>query len=1440
MPLVDVAYDLSHAVRGAEAAPGAPPLAVLSLRGVLRAATATLIVAAPGAGASTLLRLLASRSAPQAGSRVLFNGRSARELERAGVSAARLCGLVAQGDEHEATLTVRETLDFAADIAAVPEEEAAAGAGTGAGTEAERGRHAANGAGGAGAAPSAAEAVMEALGLSAAADTVVGSAALRGISGGQARRLSVGEALLAQPRVLALDGATTGLDGETARRILLRLTGEARAGGGVLIAALHQPGPELVALFDDVLLLAEGQELYHGPRQRLTGYLAEAGLAVPRLYEVGEWLAEIVADPRRAARIAAAGVGAGGAEGVDSGPRADEDAPDVNVASLAQRWRESADFAATLAAMTPLLDDARLRDAAERGVGSGGGGGGSAADHSCAAGLGALALLARRAMRRLLMLEAESASSQQQQQLAPVPPPQPEQQEPSPPPLSARGAAAGGSGAGSIASGGVILASRHARLRYGLRAPAPPLRQLQLLVQRQARLVLHNTPLLFARIAAPAVMAAILGTVLLAKPPDPFVVLYGVSFFACTFFGMSNNAEVTTILKARSVVYKHLGARLYSPGLWIAAVVLVSLPLALASNLAFSGIAYWTTGFTPDVSRFLFFVVVLAGVDLWFAAYLRLLALAVPSQDVANAVGAGVLGIWLLTAGFYVVRNEMPVWLAWLAWTSPFWYALSALANNEFSAPRWGAEGAVFLAAFDVPFSRTLQWLAVAFLLGGALLFTLLVPALFTEAARFDAEPGTRRELQAPRPRPQPQPQLQARRDAHELMLLLPFTESALVFADVSYTVPAPSAPPHALAHAEARTPLQALARAQAPELVRVHAALAPAPGAAAARAGPRELQLLAGVSGCALPGRLVALMGATGAGKSTCLDVLAGRKTHGHVSGAIRLFATGGAVAGGLGGVSPAGLPAPAPVVCYAEQVDLHAPRATVGEALLFSSRLRCAGVSEERRGRAVEALLDLLELAPLRARAVCSLARGELKRVTIAVELAANPAVLFLDEPTTGLDARAAAVLVRVLRRVAATGRTVVCTIHQPSAEVFLHFDDLLLLTAGRTAYFGPVGFQGAAVLPHFEALAGRSLPPLTNPITFVQAVLHDVSAADAADAFARSEQAARNAAQVRALLSQADAAAGAAGAPSAAAAAVAAARRPVPKPRPSRSFGAQFALALERAFLDLARNRNMQLSRLAVVVFQGLLLGLLFLRVEFSSFAGTQSGLGLCIGAAAFGSIVYLQTTLGTHLAMRPVFYREHAAKYYVSTAHALALLVAGAPHLLATSALFASIVYWLTPLRPFAASWAFFYLSLTVSAAFFAATAAAFAALLPTPQVAQVVVGASISVLVLFAGLFITPQRIPPGWIGLYYADPLSHILRALAANEFFCAGQGCPRIAVPGGGEQSQWHYLQHYLGIGATYHSRFQFGELGYACAAVAVMSALTVVFYEVVRHERR
>lgn len=92
----------------------------------------------------------------------------------------------------------------------------------------------------------------------------------------------------------------------------------------------------------------------------------------------------------------------------------------------------------------------------------------------------------------------------------------------------------------------------------------------------------------------------------------------------------------------------------------------------------------------------------------------------------------------------------------------------------------------------------------------------------------------------------------------------------------------------------------------------------------------------------------------------------------------------------------------------------------------------------------------MDLVELDNLKDAivglpGVTGLSTEQRKRLTIAVELVANPSIIFMDEPTSGLDARAAAIVMRTVRNTVDTGRTVVCTIHQPSIYIFEAFDEV-----------------------------------------------------------------------------------------------------------------------------------------------------------------------------------------------------------------------------------------------------------------------------------------------------------------------------------------------------------------------------------------------------------
>lgn len=99
------------------------------------------------------------------------------------------------------------------------------------------------------------------------------------------------------------------------------------------------------------------------------------------------------------------------------------------------------------------------------------------------------------------------------------------------------------------------------------------------------------------------------------------------------------------------------------------------------------------------------------------------------------------------------------------------------------------------------------------------------------------------------------------------------------------------------------------------------------------------------------------------------------------------------------------------------------------------------------------VDEVMELVELGSIKNAivglpGVSGLSTEQRKRLTIAVELVANPSIIFMDEPTSGLDARAAAIVMRTVRNTVDTGRTVVCTIHQPSIDIFEAFDEVDLL--------------------------------------------------------------------------------------------------------------------------------------------------------------------------------------------------------------------------------------------------------------------------------------------------------------------------------------------------------------------------------------------------------
>jgi len=192
-------------------------------------------------------------------------------------------------------------------------------------------------------------------------------------------------------------------------------------------------------------------------------------------------------------------------------------------------------------------------------------------------------------------------------------------------------------------------------------------------------------------------------------------------------------------------------------------------------------------------------------------------------------------------------------------------------------------------------------------------------------------------------------------------------------------------------------------------------------------------------------------------------------------------------------------------------QEDSLHSP-STPRESFRFSAKLR---LSKSTSNRTIENLVEALikELGLCRcADSVIGgglrqgISGGEKRRTSIGVELVARPSIVFLDEPTSGLDSFAAKQVMKLLKKVADSGNTVVFTIHQPSSHVFTSFDHLILLNQGRVMYTGSSRlFQEDFLDKNYP------LPPKYNPADWMLDVAeeNDVAALERAGFFPKAPE-------------------------------------------------------------------------------------------------------------------------------------------------------------------------------------------------------------------------------------------------------------------------------------------------------------------------------------------
>nr|CAN76184.1 hypothetical protein VITISV_033076 [Vitis vinifera] len=542
------------------------------------------------------------------------------------------------------------------------------------------------------------------------------------------------------------------------------------------------------------------------------------------------------------------------------------------------------------------------------------------------------------------------------------------------------------------------------------------------------------------------------------------------------------------------------------------------------------------------------------------------------------------------------------------------------------------------------------------------------------------------------------------------------------------------------------------------------------------------RLQLLRDVTGAFRPGVLTALMGVSGAGKTTLMDVLAGRKTGGYIEGDIRI----------------SGFPKKqetfARISGYCEQSDIHSPQVTVRESLIFSAFLRLPKeVSKEEKMIFVDEVMELVELDNLKDAIVglpgiTGLSTEQRKRLTIAVELVANPSIIFMDEPTSGLDARAAAIVMRTVRNTVDTGRTVVCTIHQPSIDIFEAFDELLLMKrGGQVIYSGPLGRNSHKIIEYFEAIP--QVPKIKekyNPATWmleVSSIAAEIRLEmDFAEHYKSSSLYQRNKALVKELST------------------------PPPGAKDlyfltqySQSIWGQFKSCIWKQWWTYWRSPDYNLVRFSFTLAAALLVGTIFWKVgtKRENTNDLTMIIGAMYAAVLFVGINNCSTVQPIVAVERTVFYRERAAGMYSAMPYAMAQVVAEIPYVFVQTAYYSLIVYALVSFQWTAAKFFWFFFVSFFSFLYFTYYGMMTVSITPNHQVASIFAAAFYAVFNLFSGFFIPRPKIPKWWIWYYWICPVAWTVYGLIVSQY---GDLEDTIKAPGMSPDPtiKWYVQNHF------------------------------------------
>lgn len=508
------------------------------------------------------------------------------------------------------------------------------------------------------------------------------------------------------------------------------------------------------------------------------------------------------------------------------------------------------------------------------------------------------------------------------------------------------------------------------------------------------------------------------------------------------------------------------------------------------------------------------------------------------------------------------------------------------------------------------------------------------------------------------------------------------------------------------------------------------------------ARNGKEVLKDVAGAVESSSSGRgaLVALLGPSGSGKTTLLEALSGRMSHGDTA---TVCINGKAM-------SPASRRRH---ISFVYQDDILGATLTVREALEFSAAMRLRALSASQRAGRVSWALKTLNLEEVaNSRIGDSLRRGvsggERRRVAIGVELVVSPPIMFLDEPTTGLDASCALMLGQVLAKLAEGGRLLICSMHQPRHELMRLFDARLDL--GQD---GQHLLQTTEFLPAKEELSDVETAR-TNPTNQTDCNVDEVIATEISRATSRRSFAGRCCSRSEdddlseALTIAGQATAGVAPA----------------------NLAFQVFILWERSFREATRGSFTGIVAATVVASVAVVIGLTFSDLE-NGVAGVQNRFGSAFFTQLFFSFFGLQACTLWYID-RDRMDRERACRLYNVVSYFIAKACSYLWwYCLIVPALYVGIVYPLIGFQASISKFMTFYLCTAATTA--AASAVSLICLSINSSFASGISLAAIflTVLQMYAGFLQRRDAIPPALRWLTDVSPFAHAFAAMISSEF---------------------------------------------------------------------